>query len=95
MKKILLAMSVVLLTSISTFAAAEERTVVLDVEKMHCALCPVTVRKAIEKVDGVKDVVVDFERKTATVIYDDEATSVDSIADASTNVGYPAAPAKK
>ncbi len=95
MKQILLATSVVLLTLVSAIAVAEERTVVLNVEKMHCALCPVTVRKAIEKVDGVKDVNVDFERKTATVIYDDEATTVDSIADASTNVGYPAAPAKQ
>ncbi len=95
MKRILLAMSVVLLTLISTLTNAEERSVVLNVEKMHCALCPVTVRKAIEKVDGVKEVVVDFDNKTATVIYDDESTTVDSIAAASTNVGYPAAPARQ
>ena len=95
MNRILLTTSVVLLILVSAFAVAEERTVVLNVEKMHCALCPVTVRKAIEKVDGVKDVVVDFERKTATVIYDDDATTVERIADASTNVGYPAAPSRE
>lgn len=76
-------------------AMAEQRTVTLAVEKMHCALCPVTVRKAIEKVDGVSEVTVDFDTKTASVVYDDAIATVEKIAAASTNVGYPAHPVKQ
>jgi len=80
-----------LLLSAST-AVAAERTVTLTVENMTCALCPITVRTAIERVTGVKSVQVDFERKTAVVVFDDVEATVDEIADASRLAGYPAAP---
>jgi mercuric ion binding protein len=71
-------------------AAAAERTVTLAVENMTCALCPVTVRAAIEQVAGVKDVQVDFERKTAVVVFDDVEASIQDITDASRQAAYPA-----
>lgn len=72
-------------------AAAAERTITLTVQNMTCALCPITVRTAIEHVTGVKDVQVDFETKTAVVVFDDaQATPLD-IAEASREAGYPAA----
>jgi periplasmic mercuric ion binding protein len=71
-------------------AAAAERTVALAVENMTCALCPVTVRTAIERVPGVKDVQVDFETKTAVVVFDDADATVQDIAEASRQAGYPA-----
>jgi len=74
-------------------AAANEQTVTLTVENMTCALCPVTVKKAMEGVTGVKSVTVDFEAKTATVVFDPSAVSVADIAAASANAGYPAKPA--
>ncbi|MCT9000614.1 heavy-metal-associated domain-containing protein [Chelativorans intermedius] len=49
-----------------------------------------TVRLAMEGVAGVKSVKVDFEAKSATVLYDPSATTVAAIAAASTNAGYPA-----
>lgn len=73
-------------------AAAAERTVTLAVENMTCALCPVTVRTAIERVAGVKNVQVDFERKTAVVVFDDVEASIQDITDASRQAGYPASP---
>jgi len=57
---------------------------------MTCALCPVTVKKAMEGVPGVSSVTVDFDAKTATVVFDPSVTSADAIASASTNAGYPA-----
>ena len=54
------------------------------------ALCPITVRKSMEKVPGVKRVEVDYEMKIATVIFDPALTSKKQIADASTDIGYPA-----
>jgi mercuric ion binding protein len=76
----------------ASVAAAAERTVTFAVEKMTCALCPITVRTAIEHVAGVKDVEVDFETKTAVVVFDDAEATVQDIAEASRQAGYPAAP---
>lgn len=60
------------------------------VEYMTCAACPITVRKAMSRVDGVERVDVDFEAKTATVIYDPALADITAVAEASTSVGFPA-----
>lgn len=73
--------------------ADAERTVVFAVENMTCAACPITVRKAIAKVKGVKSVSVDFDAKTATVVFDPAVATREQIGAASTNAGYPASPA--
>ncbi len=70
---------------------ATVQSVIFAVENMTCALCPVTVKNAMEGVDGVQSVDVDFDAKTATVIFDPSATTPDAIAAASANAGYPAA----
>lgn len=72
--------------------AATEKTVTFVVDKMTCAACPITVRKAMEKVKGVKSVTVDFQAKTATVVFDPAVTTPEKIGAASTNAGYPASP---
>ena len=59
-------------------------------DKMTCATCPKTVRKTMQRIDGVKEVTVDFDNKTATVLYDSNLTDAKQIGDASTNVGVPA-----
>ena len=43
------------------------QTVTLDVQNMTCAVCPITVKKALERVPGVTDARVDFDKKTASV----------------------------
>jgi periplasmic mercuric ion binding protein len=74
----------------SNSATVEKETVTLTVEKMTCRMCPITIRKAIEKVDGVYNASVDYDNKTATVIYDPSRTNIETISLASTNAGYPA-----
>ncbi len=69
---------------------ATETTATFTVEKMTCATCPLTVRKAMERVEGVLDAKVDYDSKTATVKFDDERTTPKEIAEASTEIGYPA-----
>ena len=71
-------------------AASSEQTTTFDVPGMTCALCPVTVRKAMESVEGVRLVTVDFDARTATVVFDPSKASIESIATASENAGYPA-----
>ncbi|MBA3069849.1 MAG: heavy-metal-associated domain-containing protein [Hyphomonas sp.] len=71
-------------------AEAQQTTARFSVENMTCATCPISVKKAMMRVDGVKSVKIDFRTKTAEVVYDPAATSPEMIAAASTNVGYPA-----
>ncbi len=44
--------------------AQDEQTTVFDIENMTCALCPVTVKTAMEAVTGVEAVDVNFDKKT-------------------------------
>ncbi len=78
----------VFVSAVSAFAA--DATVTFDVDRMTCKMCPITVRKAMEGVEGVVDAKVDYDNKTATVTFDDERTTTDEIAKASTDIGYPA-----
>ena len=51
------------------------------VDGMMCAInCPKKVNESLNGLDGVKSFKVDFESKTATVVYDDEKIDVDKIA---------------
>lgn len=71
-------------------ALAAERTVTFAVENMYCASCPYTVKQSMASVPGVVRVDVSFEAKSATVTFDDAKATVDAIAAASANAGYPA-----
>lgn len=69
--------------------AASPITVTLDVRNMSCPLCPITVRKSLEKVAGVSNVQVDFDNKTATVTYDPDKARPEALTKATTDAGYP------
>lgn len=69
--------------------SAIERTSVFDVPGMNCALCPITVRKAIEKVPGVASVKVSYTPKQAVVTYDDARANAAAIIAAAAAAGYP------
>ncbi|HXR57623.1 MAG TPA: cation transporter [Casimicrobiaceae bacterium] len=72
--------------------AAPVTTVVLDVQNMTCELCPIRVRKSLDKVAGVADTRVDFAAKTATVRFDPDRANVAALIAATTNAGYPSSP---
>ncbi len=69
--------------------AADPQTVVLDVQNMTCELCPITVKKALDKVPGVAATRIDLATKTATVKFDPDRTNVAALVKATTNAGYP------
>jgi mercuric ion binding protein len=56
---------------------------------MTCAVCPITVKKALSKVDGVEKTEVSYENKEAVVTYDDAKTNVEALTKATANAGYP------
>ena len=80
------------LVALSNAARTEPRTVTLAVSNMSCALCPITVKKAITRVPGVLDAKVDYGSQTATVRYESTQTNVEAIAAATGNAGYPSRP---
>lgn len=71
------------------WAGSTLRTVTLDVKNMYCALCPITVRKSLEKVPGVAKANVDFAAKTAEVTYDPARVQPAALEEATTDAGYP------
>ena len=72
-----------------------EKTVTLAVPGMFCASCPFTVRKSLEKLDGIISVTTSGKTKTAIVTYDSTKLDVDALIKATTNVGYPSSIKKK
>ena len=82
--------SVVALVVTPAFGAATQ-TVVLDVQNMTCALCPITVKKSLEQVPGVASVKVDLDKKTATVQFDPDNAAPAILIKATTNAGFPSA----
>ena len=56
MNKIVLV--VLMAFSLSTWA--ESKTVILDLPTMNCAMCPITVKKALKNVKGVTDADVSY-----------------------------------
>lgn len=74
---------------ISAPAFAATQTVTLAVPDMNCAVCPITVKKALLKVEGVKTVKVDLDQRQAAVQFDDAKTGTAALTQATTDAGYP------
>lgn len=66
----------------------------LDVQGMTCATCPLTVKTAIKKLDGVNEVKVSFKDKNALVTFDPNKITVAAITKAVDDVGYKATQTK-
>ena len=68
---------------------AATQTVTLAVPGMTCAACPITVKKALTKVDGVTKAEVSFENREAIVTFDDTKTNALALTMATEDAGYP------
>ena len=82
-------MALMFLSLLSGVLLATEQSVVLSIPGMNCPVCPITIKKSLQKVDGVKTVDVKFESKLANVTFDDEVTDIKYLKQATANVGYP------
>lgn len=65
------------------------------IENMTCAACPITVKRAMSRIEGVSHIAVDFKAKTATAEFNPNQTTREEIAKASTDVGFPATTMKE
>jgi mercuric ion binding protein len=91
--KILLAALLAALVLIAR-AWASPQIVTLNVPGMTCPACPITIKKALEKVQGVSKVDVRYEKKQVLVTFDDARTNTDALVKATTNAGFPSQPEK-
>lgn len=66
------------------------QSVTFDMRNMTCAMCSITIKKALQGVDGVQNVTVDADAKTAAVTFDPKKTTLEALIKATTNAGYPA-----
>ena len=87
MKKLVVFLALTLVLSAPAWAATQ--TVTLSVPSMTCATCPITVKMALSKVEGVIEAKVTWEPKEAVVIYDDAKTTPAALTQATENAGYP------
>lgn len=86
MNKLLASLALVAVTA-PVWAATQ--TVTLAVPGMTCAACPITVKKALSKVEGVSQVNVSFDKREAVVTFDDAKASVQRLTKATEDAGYP------
>lgn len=84
-----LALAAPLVVSLAALAG-EPTQAVLEVPGMNCALCPITVRKALQGVPGVIEAKADLATRRAEVTYDPEKVTLQQLAGAATAAGYPA-----
>ncbi len=90
LKSMLVAVAVVLVLTVP--ASASPKTVTLNVSKMTCEACPITVKKALQRVPGVSKIDVLYEKKQVVVTFDDSKTNTEELVKATTNAGYPSQP---
>jgi mercuric ion binding protein len=70
-------------------AYAEQSTLTLSVPTMNCPACPITLKKALMALSGVRTVDVHYEQRQIEVIFDNDKTSVADLTRATTDAGYP------
>ena len=87
MKKFQLALT--MLAALASPAWAASQTVTLSLPTMDCPVCPITVKKALGRVAGVSDTKVNFDKREATVVFDNTRTDVEALSRATQDAGYP------
>ena len=87
MRKLLASLALASLVATPVWAATQ--TVTLAVPGMTCAACPITVKTALTKVDGVTKAEVSFENREAIVTFDDTKTNAPALTKATEDAGYP------
>ncbi len=70
-------------------AFAANKTVTLSIPTMDCEVCPITVKKALNKVKGVGRIDVNPEKRIVVATFDDAQTNAAALTETTRNAGYP------
>ena len=84
----------VIYAAASMASASDSQRTILDVRGMDCATCPITVKAVLRKEPGVKDVKVDFTKRTAEITFEPGKVSPERLAQLVTEAGFPSSPRK-
>jgi len=91
MRKILLLTALFSITAIyAQNAVAQEQTVTMHVSGMTCGTCPISIRHRAMQMKGVHAAAVDINTSLATITFENSEQSPQAIAQAITELGYPA-----
>ena len=88
LKQIVSATALALLLGTGFAAHAAQRSVILVLEGMYCAMCPITVKTALDFADGVHAVKVGRDPDEAVIRYDDARTSPAKLVEVVKQSGY-------
>ena len=86
MKKLL---STIALLALAAPVWAAQQTVTLSIPAMNCAACPIAVKMALTKLDGVVDVKSNLDQRETTVVFDDSKVTFVAIIQATKAAGFP------
>ncbi len=73
---------------VQTAQIPAQQEITLSVPGMDCPMCPITVRKALEKVDGVSKVQASLKTKEVHVMFDPAQTGVKRLITVIENSGF-------
>lgn len=72
----------------TTQVSGKEVTVEIHTNGMTCTGCENTIKTKVKKINGVKEVMADFNTNTVKATYYDGTTNIDAIKEAITKAGY-------
>ena len=89
--------TLLIITFALSILIAKDNTVLLKVDGMQCSYsCASKVSSVVQKIEGVKECVVDFDKGVATVIFDDQKLGTKDIVEGlSTQTAYKVSEFKK
>ncbi|MDZ4660202.1 MAG: heavy-metal-associated domain-containing protein [Pseudomonadota bacterium] len=82
--------TLLLFASVANSEASLSKKSCYKVEGMTCAACTTTTKASIKKLDGILDVKVSLDAKSATVIFDSSKTTETKIKERIDFIGYKA-----
>ena len=82
--------TILILTLALSFLIAKDNTTYIKVDGMQCSYsCAGKVNSVVQKMDGVKECTVDFDKGIATVVFDDKKLATKDIVEGlKTNTAY-------
>ena len=72
----------------TTQVSGKEVSVEIHTTGMTCTGCENTIKTKVKKINGVKEVMADFNTNTVKATYYDGTTNIDAIKEAITKAGY-------
>lgn len=76
-------------------AMAKDSTAQIKVSGMTCGACAVSVKRSLEKTNGVKAADVSVAKGLATVVYDDSQVNEQQLREAINKTGFKAGPSQE